>query len=211
MSSFWDRSWEQVNADRLKEYMDAFDFQKDEMISKLLDHHAQAVCDAGCGCGIYGLKLALHGFKVSGFDVSRHAVEVAQQLFEKALLEADLKTASILSTGYSDNQFDAVIARDVLDHMTKKDGAAAIKELYRITRPGGIIFLTFDFLDQEYISETHTINNDGDFLFTKGKWQGMVFHPYHQQEILALLPRDADWQMTDSEAGIICQLVKPVD
>lgn len=211
MLSFWDSSWEKIDTERLAQYINEFDLKSDSIIEYLTSKHVHTVCDAGCGCGIYSLKLLSHGFVVSGFDVSVYAVHVAKKLLENASLTADLKTASILSTGYEDNQFDAVVSRDVIDHMHKEDGVTAIHELYRITRPGGIIFITLDHLDSEYGSETHIVNGDGDFVFTDGKWNGMVFHPYSEREIIQMIPSGAICEVANTDEEIIVKLTKPVD
>lgn len=208
--SFWDSSWERIETERIVEYISDFDRKPDAMIEYLLSQQVRTVCDAGCGCGIYSLKLASNGFVVSGFDVSARAVKIAEELLESAAVKADLKVASILATGYREDQFDCVISRDVIDHMRKEDGMAAIQELYRITRPGGIILITLDHLDREYETETHIVNADGDFLFTEGKWEGMVFHPYHEQELIPMIPSGAICQVEDSEEGILVELRKPM-
>lgn len=188
MDPFWDSSWEQVDRERVAGYIGDFDMEPDACIEYLHSRNVKSVCDAGCGCGIYTLKLVMNGFQVSGFDVAAGAVEIARNLLEKAGASAELKTASVLSTGYADEQFDCVISRDVIDHMTKRDAIAAVRELYRITKPGGLLLITLDHLDAEYEEEPHTINNDGDYLFTSGKWEGMVFHPYSAAETAELIP-----------------------
>ena len=119
--SFWDSSWKSVDPNRMAEYIGAFDMGEDDLIATMLEYGVKSVCDAGCGCGIYATKLAANGFSVSGFDVSAHAVEIAQSLIQKAGFSADLKTASVLDTGYADDQFDCVISRDVLDQISKAD------------------------------------------------------------------------------------------
>lgn len=208
MDSFWDRSWEGIEADRLVQYINDFDLEPDAIIEYLLSRQVKTVCDAGCGCGIYALKLASNGFSVSGFDVSAHAVQIARELLEKASVQAELKTASVLSTGYPADRFDCVISRDVIDHMRKEDGITAIRELYRITRPGGILLITLDHPDSEYETEPHTVNRDADFLFTEGKWDGMVFHPYSEQEVPQLIPSGAVFQVEGSGEEIIVTINK---
>ena len=188
MRSFWDSSWENVDPNRIAKYIETFDMGEDNMIATLHQYGIQSVCDAGCGCGIYAAKLAANGFSVSGFDVSAHAVEIAQSIVQRAGYSADFKTTSILDTGYADNQFDCVLSRDVLDHISKADAIIALKELCRITKPGGIVLLTLDSLDDEYEIETHIINADGDYVFTDGKWNGMVFHPYTQDGVCEIIP-----------------------
>ena len=160
----------------------------DFIIDCLKKQGAKVVCDAGCGCGAYSLNLALNGFKVFGFDISPAAVNIAKELLSSSNLEyGDFRACDISSTGYGDDQFDAVVSRDVIDHMPLMNGIAAIQELYRIVRKGGSIILTLDQLDTEYKTEPHVINSDGDYLFTDGKWDGMVFHPYSESEISKLV------------------------
>lgn len=207
-ASFWDSSWEKLDEDRLFQYIRKVDMQPDEIIERLLARRVRTVCDAGCGCGIYTLKLLSNGFTVSGFDVASGAVDIANKLLEKASMTAEMKTASVLSTGYADHQFDAVVSRDVLDHLSKRDCACALQELYRIVRPGGVVLLTLDHLDDEYAQEPHIVNEDGDFVFTEGKWKGMVFHPYTAQEIRQMIPPGAICEITDAEE-IMVQLLKP--
>ena len=149
MDSFWENSWESVNPSRITEYINTFNMEPDNLINILHQNHVHSVCDAGCGCGIYALRLALNGFCVSGFDISSRAVEITQSLLNKVSLSAELKTASILTTGYKEKQFDCVISRDVLDHMSKADAFLAVKELCRITKDDGIILFTLDSLDEE--------------------------------------------------------------
>lgn len=206
--SFWDSSWESIDPNRIAEYIDTFDMGEDNLIATLRRHGVQNVCDAGCGCGIYTAKLAANGFHVSGFDVSAHAVEIAQRLIQKEGYSADLKTASILDTGYADDLFDCVISRDVLDHISKADAIVALKELCRITKPGGIVIFTLDSLDEEYETEMHIVNEDGDYVFTDGKWNGMVFHPYSQEEICEIIPTGLTHQVTGNQGELTVLLRK---
>lgn len=206
--SFWDSSWESVDPNRIAEYIDTFDMSADNLIASLRQRGVQSVCDAGCGCGIYAAKLAANGFSVSGFDVSAHAVEIAQSIIQKAGYSADLKTASILDTGYANNQFDCVLSRDVLDHISKADAIVALKELRRITQPGGIVLFTLDSLDEEYETETHIVNEDGDYVFTDGKWDGMVFHSYNREKVYEILPTDVVCEITDNHGELTVLLVK---
>ena len=200
--SFWDSSWESVDLNQIAKYIETFDMGEDNLIATMHQYGVQSICDAGCGCGIYAAKLAANGFSVSGFDVSTHAVEIALSLIQKAGYSADFKTASILDTGYADNQFDCVLSRDVLDHISKADAIIAMKELCCITKPGGIVLFTLDSLDEEYETETHIVNEDGDYVFTDGKWNGMVFHPYTREEVYDIIPTDVICEITDSHGEL---------
>ena len=154
------------------------------------------------------MKLAANGFFCLRLDVSSRAVEIAQTLLEKAALAAELKTAGILSTGYADEAFDGAVCRDVLDHLPRAEATAAVKELCRITRPGGIVIVTLDPLDEEYRTEPHRVNADGDYVYTDGKWKGMVFHPYTAETVRAILPGGTTCEITDTSGELTVLLRK---
>lgn len=211
MDQFWDSSWESLDSNRLAQYISNIEMTTDSIISELLSRKAVTVCDAGCGCGIYLLKLARHGFSVDGFDISTRAVAIADELLKSACLTAELKTASVLDSGYEDGTFDAVISRDVLDHMSFRDGEQALRELYRIAKPRGLLFVTLDYADEEYETEPHRLTSDGDFVFTAGKWEGMVFHPYTIEELSWILPDGSRQQIIETEDGLLLRLEKSVE
>ena len=179
------------------------------MIAFLKAHGIQRVCDAGCGCGAYALKLAQNGFSVSGFDISEQAVTLTKKaLAENGYFSGEIKQASILSTGYPDKCFDAVIARDVIDHLPIEQAIKAVSELLRIVRPNGYVMISLDDADEEYNGEPHECNENGDYTFISGKWKGMVFHPYSPSEIEKLTAGREYDLLSHNENGSIIVLKK---
>ena len=212
MEEFWNQSWNHVDMNRVSEYIERMKSAEpvsDPIIDCLRAQQAKVVCDAGCGCGAYSLKLALNGFKVFGFDISPAAVRLSKELLSSRNIEyGDFRTCDILATGFDDNQFDAVISRDVIDHMSLIDGIAAVRELYRIVKKGGSIILTLDRSDSEYETEPHTVNSDGDYIFTGGKWDGMVFHPYSENEIARLVQVGTIVRLESDGDGVLVVIAK---
>ena len=205
--AFWDRSWGSVAPERIAAYAASLDPAADAIVTFLQKRGARRVCDAGCGCGAYALKLARFGFSVSGFDIAEDAVSLAEKLFsESGCSAAGFRQADVLSTGYTDGCFDAVVARDVVDHMPIRQGMAAVRELLRIVRPGGCVLLTLDKTDDQYEAEPHETNEEGDYLFTDGKWEGMVFHPYSAREIEKLTDGAAHEVLLADENGFLVVL-----
>ena len=200
--NFWQESWKAVNRDRIAEYGKAITPAPDKIIGILQNYHAKSVCDAGCVCGIYAAKLLASGFTVDGFDLSTDAVEIAREHAPTARL----KTAEVCSTGYPSGCFDAIVCRDVLDHIGKRDAELAIPELLRILKPGGILIATLDAPDEEYCREPHAVNADGDFVYTGGKWTGMVFHPYSREEIMQIIPPSVRREIMEDGDGFLAVL-----
>jgi len=205
MDLFWSESWKTVDPKRIVEYIKTMDSTPDDILEVLRQHSVKTVCDAGCGCGAYCAKLLGNGFSVAGFDVSEAAIEIAKRI----AAPAELKTADIRATGYPEDRFDAVVSRDVLDHMTKDDARRGLLELYRIVKPGGIVVITLDHTDEEYDREPHEMNDSGDLIYTGGKWAGMVFHPYTGEEIGQILPKPFEYSIRQGNEQFIVILKKP--
>ena len=199
--TFWDGAWRGVGHARISAYAARLGPDSDPLIDELKSRGAVSVCDAGCGCGLYALKLARHGFAVSGFDIAPDAVRLTQALFAAhGRNTGAFRTADILRSGYPDSLFDAVIARDVVDHMPLADGKRAVRELLRIVCPGGCVLLTLDASDAEYEAQPHTCGPDGDYFITDGKWKGMVYHPNTEEAFPALAP-DCSIRILDVSDG----------
>lgn len=97
--------------------------------------------DAGCGPGYDVAALATRvapGGLVVGLDVSERMIALAGERCV-GLDCVELKVASIEDTGFADRFFDVVHAMRVVQYMS--DPAIAVRELARVTRPGGRVVL----------------------------------------------------------------------
>jgi SAM-dependent methyltransferase len=97
-----------------------------------------AVLDAGCGTGGLIRRLAPQrpDWSWTGVDLSPLAVGLARARCGPA---ADLHEASVTGLPFSAAAFDAVVSADVLYHVD--DDAAALREFFRVLRPGGVVVL----------------------------------------------------------------------
>lgn len=93
---------------------------------------ARNVLDVGCGRGDFARYCPYRGVVVHGLDADARAVELASP-YERALL-FDVDAAPL---PFDDASFDAVLAKDVFEHV-REPGALA-REIYRITRPAGVL------------------------------------------------------------------------
>ena len=102
------------------------------------------VLDIGCNRGYDMMRLAerMQSLKIYGLDVSRDDVRVAA---ERARLTQNPEIfAFVLSlvekAPFRDGVFDAIICSEVVEHLP--DPAAALREISRLLRPGGVLALT---------------------------------------------------------------------
>lgn len=99
------------------------------------------VLDAGCGPGTITLGLARRVAQglVSGIDVEDSQFAKAREQAEREGLNVEFRKASVYQLPFQDKCFDAVFSHALLEHLT--DPSAALTELRRVLRPGGLIGL----------------------------------------------------------------------
>ena len=189
-NKYWDKSWKEENVKELSKYLDGYYKLETKVINIFKEHGIKTICDAGCGFGAYSLAFASNGFLVSAFDISEKSVEIATNLLKKYKSSInEIKVADILNTGYEDELFDGVVAHAVIDHLTKEDANKALKELCRITKPNGLIMLSFDIPEEDDYCEEHRLLEEGTMFYTSKSRSGMIFHPYDIKEIKVFLDK----------------------
>jgi ubiquinone/menaquinone biosynthesis C-methylase UbiE len=108
------------------------------------NHKIKKVLDLGCGTGRHVIYLAKNGFEVYGLDIAEEGIRQTKVWLKKTRLKANLKVGSIYAKlPYSDNFFDAVISTHTFHHQKIEVIRQAIKELIRVLKSGGLIFMTF--------------------------------------------------------------------
>ncbi len=96
------------------------------------------VLDAGCGTGHQVADLVAAGYSAVG-------VEPAVEMRTRAGAlnpGVEVVDGSITDLPFEDASFDAVIALEVLRYLPRSDNLAAYREMRRILRPGGLLFVT---------------------------------------------------------------------
>ena len=106
------------------------------------------ILDNGAGPGKYSMRLANEGYKVTLTDLTPKLVELAKNKALELKLEqnfhgfyaADARDLTLLK----DQQFDASLMLGPLYHLQEEsDRIKAVKELYRVTKKDGIVFVAF--------------------------------------------------------------------
>ncbi len=113
------------------------------------------VLDFGCGLGAYTERFKLHGGTVIGFDVEEDRVAAA-------LSRSDGVCVAVgENLPFCNDAFDTVFSNEVIEHVL--DDRQSIREMVRITRPGGRIFIFCP--NRWYPVEQHGIYWRGEYIF----------------------------------------------
>jgi len=94
------------------------------------------VLDVGTGTGTVAVAACARGATVTAVDADPDMVKLAQA----ATKGVPVKVAALPSLPFTDEQFDAVVANFVLNHVGRP--LPALRELRRVTRPGGRVAVT---------------------------------------------------------------------
>lgn len=124
----------------------------------LLKYQDRKILDLGCGnCSLLN-KLSRAGYKIKGIDANPFRVFKWQRNGNKCVY-----FALVEALPFDDESFDIIISQEVLEHIL--DIKQGIREMYRILRRGGIIFIQVPFrnlVDSEYhlrLFDTKTLQN----------------------------------------------------
>jgi ubiquinone/menaquinone biosynthesis C-methylase UbiE len=139
---------------------------------------AGAVADIGAGPGKYSIALAQQGNRVTLADFSPRLVGMARQKVEEAGIERQFDGFHVADardlSEFSDEQFDAALMLGPLYHLqADEDREQAVRELHRVTRKGGVVFVAFmsrmrHLITSLYFPEAwkpnHTLQGITDFM-----------------------------------------------
>ena len=103
------------------------------------------VLDMGCGAGRHAFEMYRRGGDVIAFDQDADELSGVRELFVAMReagevpegAEADVKEGDALALPFADEEFDRIVAAEVLEHIPAD--IQAIGELVRVLRPGGTI------------------------------------------------------------------------
>jgi ubiquinone/menaquinone biosynthesis C-methylase UbiE len=147
------------------------------------------ILDLGCGTGRHVIFFLKNGFKLYGLDAAPKGLEIAKMWLEEENQYAELLLYRIEEKlPFEDDFFDAIISIQVIHHNYVDKIIMTIKEIERILRKEGIIFITFPTLNLF----KHKDNWDlvqvepGTFIPQKGQEKDLPHHFFKKSEIYKL-------------------------
>ena len=171
------RQWNQPDKGELESQREATFIddiiQKDHLERQVLAalDGVETVFDGGAGCGRFSILLAMHGVKVTHFDISKPMIDKAKELAEAAgvldkieFVQGALEDLS----AYGDGQFDMAVSFDAPVSYTYPNQEKVIGELSRICKKKLLLSVTSRLGSLPYLSDpiqkSHYIldENSGD-------------------------------------------------
>jgi len=201
MREMFDRSTLQLAWNRIHQELPTFDQPQAEVVA-FAEHLRQQrlpgarVLDAGCGRGRNTLYLSHAGFAVHACDLSPVAIQAARQRIQKTSTSVMFQVADLIHLPFPDSWFEAGICAHVLPYHLRADIVHSVRELRRILKPGGWLYLELlDCDDAEYGCgqelEEHTFRDP----------DGTPIHFSTRQEVAELLQGFARDRVARLELG----------
>jgi len=144
------------------------------------------VLDLGCGPGLDAPALTAAGLRCIGLDVSVRLLELAAK--EPALI-GRVMLGDLRSLPYTDGAFDAVWAGGSMHHIARSEIKAALAEVARVTKVGGVFMASVERGD----GEGYAVDLDN---VADARWYAC----YEPDEWRAMLRR-LDFAMVDAQMG----------
>jgi ubiquinone/menaquinone biosynthesis C-methylase UbiE len=129
------------NTEGFQEFSEgSLSFVKQFQLSQLELSPGTSLLEVGFGRGEFLCHCARLGAAVSGIDYSPAALEIARRTLAE-FPDAHLRVADCKELPFESDSFDRVYSGDVLEHQDIEDGAQMLREMHRVLRPGGFMFV----------------------------------------------------------------------
>jgi SAM-dependent methyltransferase len=139
MPESWEDRFESLRASRvLMHNADYLEF----LVSKVwrIDRHPLKIAEFGCGYGRFAsmlLPLVASGSSYTGFDSAAALVSKGKEIFAESPYTISFVRGDVHHAPLRSGYFDVTIAHLVLMH--SPDPERALREMIRVTRPGGML------------------------------------------------------------------------
>ncbi|UZE94270.1 MAG: class I SAM-dependent methyltransferase [Candidatus Pacearchaeota archaeon] len=155
------------------------------------------ILDIGCGNCRHLLPFFKRGFDCYGIDFSSEMLKYAKEFSKKYDFKVKLKKAKAEKLPFKNKSFNYVLSVAVLHHLKKKEQEKAIKEIYRILKPGGIALVS---VWNKYPLLSLFVKEKYEKWTVKGKTYYRYFYMFTSWELKKLLKKNG-FEISKSKVG----------
>jgi tellurite methyltransferase len=144
----------------------------------------RTILDLGCGGGRHVVALAKMGFQLWGLDLAPTGLRLAARWLEEESVRARLVLADArLPLPFRDSAFDGLLSTQVIHHGRLATVRATIREVHRVLRPDGLVFITVPHHLGEDVPYEEV--EPGTFVPVGGVEEGVPHHVFSPDELAA--------------------------
>lgn len=127
-----------------------------------------SILNCGCGGGFEAEFFAIHGAKVTGFDISQLRIEAAATRLRRKNLNGFFYRGDASILPFPENSFDVVIYHDSLHHVPIEEIPIAVREAARVAKKGIVLLEAHDSplrMLLEIMGLSSSIEGAGNYVF----------------------------------------------
>ena len=149
---------------------------------------ADDLLDIGCGSGGLLTEQASHVHFVAGLDLSDISLGMARQSLADRITAgtAEVVKGDAMTLPWEDGRFSVVSSMNCLKFVPEP--ARAVREMYRVLRPGGRAFLTVDHKAHQHQDESGKVDAWGQWWWSDADAQRLMEGVGFVDVALAVLP-----------------------
>lgn len=109
------------------------------ILDKSRSNFPQKILDIGCGVGRTAILLSQKGYDVTGVDIEKKVIAIANQEAKRQKIKARFIVKDITKS-FEQNTYDFVICQEVIEHL--KNYEIVIKNAFQALKKGGYLILS---------------------------------------------------------------------
>jgi len=129
-----------------------------------------------CGAGGDYPPLALfyqHGYETHGIDISDAQLELAWEFSRKNNMALNMKKGDMRDIPFENGSLSFVYSINSLCHLSKKDTAIAMREIEKVLKPHGLMFVNFSSVADRGFGQGKELSK-GEFLQEYDWYPGII-------------------------------------
>lgn len=135
-------------------------------------------------CGAGGRTPPLYvfymlGYETHGIDISEDQIEEAKVFCEQKGIDLGIEKGDMRDLPFEDSSFSFAYSYNTIFHMTKTEIAIAMKEMKRILKRNGLLYVNFTSTDDSRFGEGRKI---GDGEYDHGERGEIELHSYFRDD-----------------------------